>query len=185
MAGNRRFGRKPEFWPRERSLGAACRRHPGGAAEAKTKVGGHNDGWRTKRTVIRRSGDKTPGFRVTGFLLWNGRFGLARDGRFGQRSLLFAFLFKTKGVLTWELYKCSVHLFMVSVCRMPSFIPDSSPTIPSTFRHRPNKKFDEWGQDFRSKIQALAPERLMQARKSFPYFGFSKRIRENKLSQCA
>ena len=79
-------------------------------------VGDRNDGWRTKCPVTRRSGDKTPGFRVTGFLLWNGRFGLARDGRFGQRSLLFAFLFKTKGVLTWELYKCSVHLFMVSIC---------------------------------------------------------------------
>ena len=39
------------------------------ARRAKQTVGGRNDGWRTKCSVTRRSGDKTPGIRVTSFLV--------------------------------------------------------------------------------------------------------------------
>ena len=69
------------------------RAHPPGvppypAPEAKTQVAGRNAGWRTKHPVTRRSGDKTPGFRVTGVLVGNGHFGLDGNGRFGQRSVV-------------------------------------------------------------------------------------------------
>ena len=56
----------------------------------KTTVEGQNTGWRTKLPVARRSGDKTPGFQVTGFLVWDGSFGLDGDGSFGKHFSLIA-----------------------------------------------------------------------------------------------
>ena len=50
----------------------------------KSTVEDQNNRWSTNRTVSRRSGAKTPGFRVTVFLVRDGRFGVVRDGLFGR-----------------------------------------------------------------------------------------------------